>query len=74
MTLCTELTQYLNPGQTPVLTADQPLFAIGKEIQWCFPELGEEKILMMFGGLHIEMSILKVGTFEKNMIIMLLII
>ena len=29
--------QYLNPGQVPVLTADQPLFAILKGIQWTWP-------------------------------------
>ena len=25
---------FLNPGQTPVLAADQPLYAPAKEIQW----------------------------------------
>ena len=29
--------QYLNPGQTPVMACDQPLFAITKEIQWISP-------------------------------------
>ena len=28
--------QYLNPGQIPVLTADQPLFTMLTEIQWTF--------------------------------------
>ena len=28
--------QYLNPGQIPVLTADQPLFTMLKEIKWAF--------------------------------------
>ena len=26
--------QYLNPGQTPVMACDQPLFDITKQIQW----------------------------------------
>lgn len=29
--------QYLNPGQVPVLAADQPLYALAKEIQWTWP-------------------------------------
>ena len=27
-------TEYLNPGQPPVLTVDQPLYALAKKIQW----------------------------------------
>ena len=26
--------EHLNPGQTPVVTFDQPLFALAKQIQW----------------------------------------
>lgn len=62
MQIVQHLTGQLNPGQTPVLTADQPLFALGKEIQWSWPEiLGEDQILMMFGGLHTEVAVLKVS-------------
>ena len=51
---------HLNPGQTPVLTVDQPLFALAKQIQWKWPEkYGEDKLVVMFGGLHIEMASLK---------------
>ena len=28
----------LNPGQIPVITFDQPLFKIAKQIQWMWPE------------------------------------
>lgn len=53
--------QHLNPGQIPVLAADQPLYAIAKQIQWASPTtLGEDHFVVMFGGLHIEMAILKV--------------
>ena len=53
--------QNLNPGQVPVLTADQPLFALAKQIQWTWPnQFGESLFVIMFGGLHIEMAILKV--------------
>lgn len=53
--------EYLNPGQTPVLAMDQPLFAIAKTIQWNFPAThGEDKYLIMFGGLHIEIAAFKI--------------
>ena len=53
-------TQHLNPGQTPVLTFDQPLYAIAKQIQWAWPnDYGEDKFVIMMGGLHIEMAALK---------------
>ena len=52
--------QYLNPGQTPVLVCDQPLFAIAKEIQWTWPDtFGKNFFVIMLGGLHIEMTALK---------------
>ena len=39
---------------------DQPLFALAKQIQWEFPDLyGEDKYVVMMGGLHIEMAALK---------------
>ena len=54
--------QYLNPGQVPVLAADQPLYALAKQIQWTWPNThGEDSSVVMFGGLHIEMAILKVS-------------
>ena len=54
--------QYLNPGQIPVLAADQPLFALAKQIQWTWPAThGEDQFVIMFEGLHIEMAVLKVS-------------
>ena len=48
-------TAYLNPDQTPVFTADQPLFCLAKQIQWKFPEdFGSKKLLVFFGDLHLE--------------------
>ena len=48
---------HVNPGQTRVVTLDQPLFALAKQIQWKWPEkYGEDKMVVMFGGLHIEME------------------
>ena len=34
MLLIKSQNEYLNPGQSPVMTVDQPLHAIAKEIQW----------------------------------------
>ena len=52
-----ETVAYLNPGQIPVIAADQPLYALAKQIQWHWPEqYGEDKFAIMFGGLHIEMA------------------
>ena len=47
----------MNPNQIPVVTYDQPLYVLAKQIQWNWPELfGESKFLIMMGGLHIEMA------------------
>ena len=55
--------EHVNPGQTPVVTLDQPLFALAKQIQWKWPEkYGEDNMVVMFGGLHIEMAALILKT------------
>ncbi len=52
-------THKLNPGQIPVMTVDQPLYAIAKTIQWNFPvKYGEDKLFVLLGGLHIEKAAL----------------
>ena len=63
-----ETVRFLNPEQIPVIAADQPLFALAKQIQWQWPErYGEDKFVIMFGGLHIEMAALKsLGTVLKE--------
>ncbi len=61
MDVIMKATEHVNPGQIPVLTVDQPLYAISKEIQWSWPSKnGEEKYVVLMGGLHIEMALLKV--------------
>ena len=43
--------QHLNPGQSPALTCDQPLFTLAKQLQWKWPDTyGEDKLVVMFGG------------------------
>lgn len=39
----------LNPGQVPIITVDQPLFTIAKQIQWNWTEShGEDQLVIMF--------------------------
>ena len=50
---------HINNGQVPVITFDQPLYTVAKQIQWKWPEIyGEEKFVIMLGGLHIEKAAL----------------
>ena len=61
-----EAISFLNPTQSPVVTADQPLFALAKQIQWTWPE-DYGKFVFILGGLHIEMAILKmIGHILRN--------
>ena len=56
--LVKQITQYLNPVQTPVLPCDCPNFAQAKYLQWQWPnEYGEEKVIDMFGGLNVEKAL-----------------
>ena len=63
-----DIVAFLNPGQIPVITADQPIYAVVKQVQWNWPEQYEEdKYLAMFGGLHIEMAALRsIGTLLQD--------
>ena len=51
-----------------MITADQPVCAIGKQVQWLYPdEYGDHKVLMMMGPLHIEMNFLHIlGTWLES--------
>ena len=51
MTIVRKTTNYLNPGQTPVIACAQPLYALAKQIQWTWPDrYGEHCCVVMFGG------------------------
>ena len=51
---------FLNPGYVHIITADQPLYAVCKQIQCRWPRCyGEDCFVVMLGGLHIEMNTLK---------------
>ena len=48
-----------NPNQCPVITADQPVYALCKQVQWLYPDqYGGDKLVMMMGALHIEVAYL----------------
>ena len=48
MDVIAKATEHVNHGQVPVLTVDQPLFAIAKKIQWSWPDVyGSSKYLML---------------------------
>ena len=52
MNLVKEAVEHLNPNQTPVLTMDQPLSAIAKEIQWLWPDsfINNKYVIMIGAG------------------------
>jgi hypothetical protein len=63
-----DVVKFLNPDQTPIITADQPLVVLAKQIQWEWDtECGETKYVVIFGGLHIEMACFKLlGDLLRN--------
>ncbi len=51
MNIIKQITVHVNPGQIPVLTFDQPLYAIVKKIQWTWPdEYGERQYVVLMGS------------------------
>ena len=58
MDLQRQAIQFLNPGQIPVTTFDQPLFALAKLVQWKWPETHVVRVhIVMLGGLYTEMAL-----------------
>ena len=56
-TVIAKAIQYINLNQVPVIAVDQPLYSLAKQIQWTWVETkGEDKFLIMFGGLHIDIT------------------
>ena len=53
--------QDMNPSHAPVITTDQPVYALLKQIQWKYPNtFGEGNFVIMMGRLHLEMAMLAV--------------
>ncbi|KAJ8894213.1 hypothetical protein PR048_006823 [Dryococelus australis] len=62
MNVVTACVKYLNPNQTPVLIGDQPLFVLMNRIQYSLlEEHGEDKFVVMIGGLHIKPAALRMA-------------
>ena len=49
----------LNLSQPPAVTADQPIYAVAKQVRWLLPDRYKDVVVMM-GPLHIEMAFLNV--------------
>ena len=63
MTIVKEVVQHLNPGQAPLLTADQPLFALAKQIQRTLALYTKRELQFLLSGFQIETAILRVSEF-----------
>ena len=62
MKMMMKATEYANPGQIPVLVADGPLYILLKKLQWAYPdEVGESKLVVFQGMLHLEMAVQECG-------------
>lgn len=60
MSIVDSAVQRLNRGHVPVLTLDQPLYSIAKQIQWNWPgRYGENQFVLILGSLHTEMAAMK---------------
>ena len=56
MDVIMKATELVNPAQIPVLTLDQSLYTIAKQMQWSWPSIyAEEKYVVLMGGLHIDL-------------------
>ena len=66
MKMVMRLTNHLNYGQTTIMVADQLVYAIAKQLQWCYP--GQCRTLfIMLGPLHIEMAFMSaIGDWVKG--------
>ena len=53
-----KITEKLNPGQPAVITGDQHVYALGKQIQWMFPNEFKD-VIWLLGPLHIEQNFLE---------------
>ena len=62
MTVVKKAIDFVNPGQTPIIEGDCPLYARLKRCQILFPnEVVEHNFVCMMGFLHLEMCLQEVG-------------
>ena len=55
ITVICKIIEHFNPGQSPVITGDQLVYAVGKQVQLMYL-LESDKLIWMMGPLHIEMA------------------
>ena len=55
--LVEKLVSTINSHQDPVITAGQPVYALGKQVQWKYPNRFKNFVFMM-GPMYIEMALL----------------
>ena len=48
----------MNSGQYAVITGDEPVYAIGKQLQWSYPE-EFRKVIWMMGPPHIDKNFIE---------------
>ena len=61
MTVIQQVVHKVNPGQIPVIIADQLVYVLLKQIQWKFSnDFGVDALIIMMGGLHIEIAMFHV--------------
>ena len=53
------ITEKLSAGQSSVITGDQPVYTLGKQMQWMYPS-EFENVMWTMGPLHIEMAFMAV--------------
>lgn len=51
------IVEHLNPQQMVMVTADQPVYALGKQVQWA-NAITYKNIFWLMGPLHVEMALL----------------
>ena len=60
ITVAMKAVEHLNQEQAVVMAFDQPIRGLAKEIQWRYADtMGEDKLVVMLGGLLIELAALK---------------
>ena len=57
MKIIKRIVDFHNPGQVSVIAGSQPVYALGKKVQWMYPSHYNGMVRMM-GPLHIDMAFL----------------
>jgi len=53
--------EHINPSHITVISVDQPLLSLAKQIQWTLDKMyNEDQYVFMLGGLHVEMAAFKI--------------